>query len=164
MPRFAATIYKIGINPVVDPPNRALTAIFAQAGKSRGPIPVRGKLNGVEFIQTLVKYGGSWRVYINGPMLNASRLNVGDRATIEIEFDPTPRTTPMPNELAAAFRKDGHARKAFDDLSPSRQKEIMRYIGSLKTEDAINKNVQRIIAHLRGEKIDHVLTRERRER
>jgi len=97
-------------------------------------------------------------------MLNASGLNVGDRATIEIEFDPTPRTTPMPNELAAAFRKDGHARKAFDDLSPSRQKEIMRYIGSLKTEDAINKNVQRIIAHLRGEKIDHVLTRERRER
>jgi hypothetical protein len=162
MPRFLATIYKIGINPVIDPPGRALKAVFAQAGKSKGPIPVRGKINGMDFIQTLVKYGGLWRLYINGSMLKASGINVGDRVTIEIEFDPMPRTIPMPGELAAALRKDNRAREAFDDLPPSRQKEIMKYIGSLKTEDAIIKNVRRIIAHLRGKKINHVLTRERR--
>jgi hypothetical protein len=164
MPRFAATIYKIGINPVVDPPDTSLKAIFAQAGKSRGPIPVRGKLNDVKFMQTLVKYKGAWRLYINGPMLKASGLSVGDAATIEIEFDARPRMTPVPDELKAALHKDQQAREAFDDLPPSRQKEIMKYIGSLKTEDAISKNVRRIIAHLRGEKIDHVLTRPRRER
>ncbi len=164
MPRFAATIYKIGINPVVDPPDRALKSIFSKAGRSKGPITVRGKINGAEFLQTLVKYKGAWRLYINGPMLKASSLNVGDRAMIEIEFDPVPRTTPMPDDLAVAFLKDKRAREAFDDLPPSRQKEIMRYIGSLKTEEAIGKNVRRIIAHLIGEKIDHVLTRKRRER
>ncbi|MEO8043226.1 MAG: YdeI/OmpD-associated family protein [Acidobacteriota bacterium] len=164
MPRFFSTIYKIGINPVVDPPDRAMKSIFSHAGRAKGPIPVRGKLNGAEFVQTLVKYGGSWRLYINGPMLKASGLHVGDRAMIEIEFDPTLRTIPMPGELAAALRKDRQAREAFNGLPPSRQKEIMRYIGSLKTQVAISDNVGRIIAHLRGEKIDHVLTRSRRER
>ena len=44
--RFKANIYKIGINPVVDPPDKILRAIFTQAGKNKGPIPVRGRLNG----------------------------------------------------------------------------------------------------------------------
>jgi len=164
MPRFAATIYKIGINPVVDPPDTALEIIFSKAGRSRGPIPVRGTLNGTKFLQTLVRYGGAWRLYINGSMMKAADLSVGDRVMIEMEFDPEPRRVAMPSQLAAAFRKDGEAREAFDDLPPSRRKEIMRYIGSLKTEQAIEKNVRRIISHLRGEKIDHVLTRSKRGR
>jgi hypothetical protein len=162
MPRFSSSIYKLGINPVVDPPDGVMQSIFAVAKKSKGPIPVRGKLNGVEFSQTLVKYRGAWRLYINGRMLNASGLNVGDRAAIEIDFDPGPRNVPVPAELAVALRTDKAAREAFDNLSPSRQKEILRYIGSLKTEAAIAKNVDRIIGHLRGEETNHVLTNRRR--
>ncbi len=104
MVKFAATIYKIGINPVVDPPGKVLSALFAQAGKDKGPIPVCGHLNGAEFIQTLVKYRGVWRLYINGEMLKASGLNVGDTANVEIEFDPRPRQTPMPLKFAKALR------------------------------------------------------------
>src|SRR5215204_6244451 len=102
MPRFSKPIYKIGINPVVDPPEAILNTIFAQAGRSKGPIAVRGKLNGAEFIQTLVKFRGAWRLYINGPMLKESGLEVGDIAKVEIEFDPRPRKVSMPAALAAA--------------------------------------------------------------
>jgi len=164
MPRFSGSIYKLGINPVVDPPDRSMKIIFAEAGKSAGPIPVRGKLNGFEFEQTLVKYRGAWRLYINGPMLKASGLKVGDTAEIEIEFDPKPRKVPMPGALADAFRKNKMAGIAFDQLTPSRQKEILRYIGSLKTPESIDKNVSRMIRHLLGEETDHVLTRPRRSR
>lgn len=162
MPRFLNAIYKIGINPVVDPPDSVMKIIFAQAGRSRGPIAVCGKLNGAEFVQTLVKYKGAWRLYINGPMLKSSGLKVGDVAKINIEFDPKPRDVAMPPALADGLRKDKKARAAFDNLPPSRQKEILRYIGSLKTEASIDKNVGRVIGHLRGEKVDHVLTRPRR--
>jgi hypothetical protein len=62
MQKFSATIYKIGINPVVDPPDGVMTAIFAAAGRRKGPIPVRGRLNGAEFVQTLVRYRGAWRL------------------------------------------------------------------------------------------------------
>lgn len=164
MPRFSAAIYKIGINAVIDPPPAELEKLFRQAGRSKGAIPVCGRLNGAEFVQTLVKYDGTWRLYINGPMLKASGSNVGDRVQIEIEFDPRPRSTPMPEKLAAVLRKDVKAREAFGGLPPSRQKEIMRYIGSLKTAEAEARNIEKIIAHLRGDKVDHVLTRSKLRR
>ena len=154
MVRFSQVIFKIGINPVVDPPQVVLSRIFKQAGKSSGPIPVRGKINGAEFTQTLVKYRGAWRLYINGPMLKDSRTAVGDRIRIEIEFDPEPREVPMPAKLATAFRSNPSAKATFDLLAPSRRKEILRYIGSLKSAEAIEKNVERVLAQLSGSSED----------
>jgi hypothetical protein len=154
MIKFTATIYKIGINPVVDPPEKALQAIFRQAGRSKGPIPVRGKLKGVDFIQTLVKFKGAWRLYVNGPMLKDSRLSVGEVAKVEIEFDPRSREVALPSELESALSGDRKASAAFANLAPSRRKEISRYIGSLKSREAIEKNVKRVISHLRDEATD----------
>ena len=150
MPRFAATIYKLGINPVVDPPERILSSIFKQAGKSKGAIPVRGRLNGIEFVQTLVKYAGAWRLYINGPMLKESGTKVADEVRIEIEFDPRPRDVTIPKSLEIALRKDGRAKAALEKLPTSRRKEIFRYINSLKTQDAIEKNVEKVIRQLKA--------------
>jgi hypothetical protein len=163
MIRFKSKIFKVGINPVVDPPEHALNAIFDRAGRSKGPVPVRGTLNKEEFVQTLVKYKGAWRLYINGPMLKKSGLKVGDIATVEMDYDTRPRAVPVPDELEAGLRIDVQAKACFDALAPSRQKEILRYIGSLKSPAAIEKNVTRILAHLRGENVDHVLTRSRRK-
>lgn len=159
--KFSAEIYKISINPVVDPSDKVLSAIFRQAGKDKGPIPVRGTLNGAEFIQTLVKFQGSWRLYINGKMLADSGLAVGDRATIEIDFDPRPRKVPISSALAAALKNDKKAKTAFENLSTSRQKEIMRYLHLLKSEETVKKNVERVIKHLRDEPTDaqHALMR-----
>ena len=164
MIKFQSKIYKIGINAVVDPPGPVMKIIFAEASRSMGPIPVVGTLDGAQFIQTLVKYQGVWRLYINGPMLKASGLKIGDTANIQIEFDPRPRDVQMPPPLASAFQKNQKARAAFDKLTPSRQKEILRYIGSLKTQESIDENVSRILSHLRGEVVDHVLTRPKRSR
>lgn len=149
MPRFSATIHKIGINPVVDPPPEALEGVFEQANRSKGPIPVRGKLNGRPFMQTLVKFRGTWRLYINGPMLKESGLKVGDTAEIDLEYDPSPREVEMLDALVDAFSRDRFAREAFDRLTSSRQKEILRYLGSLKTEASLQKNVERVIQQLR---------------
>lgn len=151
MKKFSAEIFKIGINPVVDPPGDVLDAIFKQAGKSKGPIPVRGTVNGAGFIQTLVRYQGAWRLYINGEMLRASGAEIGDMVDIKIEFDPRPRETPMPQKLAKALKKDKTAKAAFESFSASRQNEISRYIANLKSEESIDRNVERIIKHLRGE-------------
>ncbi|PYS89991.1 MAG: hypothetical protein DMF62_06005 [Acidobacteria bacterium] len=148
--KFAAEIFKIGINPVVDPPADVLDAIFESAGRSKGPIPVRGKLNGAEFIQTLVKYDGRWRLYLNGEMLKASGLTAGDEANVEIEFDPRPREVKMPESLHVAFKNDIEARKAFAELPPAQQKEIFRYINALRTEESIARNVEKILEQLKG--------------
>lgn len=150
MVKFRSKIYVIGINPVVDPPERVLRSILAEAGKDKGPIPVRGTINGAEFVQTLVKYAGAWRLYINGIMLKDSGTALGERIEVEIEFDPRPRDVPMNVELAAALKANKTAKRAFESLAPSRQKEILRYIGSLKSTDTIAKNVDRVISQLSG--------------
>jgi len=148
MKSFSAKIQIIGINPYVLLPSYLLEYIFQKAGKVKGAIPVQLKINGEDFIQNLVKYSGKWRLYLNGPMRKAAGKDVGDSIEIQIDFDPRPRTTPIHPNLKKAFKENPTARKAFEKLSPSRQKEILRYINFLKSEESIDKNVQRAIAHL----------------
>lgn len=147
---FTAHIGIIGINPFVFLPEEALKTIFGQAGKEKGSIPVKGTINGKPYTQTLVKYGGAWRLYINTSMLKDSPQRIGETVAVTIAFDPQERTTPMPLQLAAALKENPPAQEVFEKLSPSRQKEIMRYINYLKNEKSINKNVAKAIRFLLG--------------
>lgn len=157
MQRFTAKIYKLGINPAVDPPEEVLSALFESAGKEKGPIPVRGKIDGAEFTQTLVKFQGGWRLYVNGEMMKASGTKVGDEIAVEIEFDPRPRDVPMPVRLRDALKFDKKAKIAFAELPPSRQKEIFRYINSLRTEESIARNIEKILQQLKGRIVEKPL-------
>jgi hypothetical protein len=148
---FRAKILIIGINPYVLLPTAVLNQVFDQAGKNKGPIPVRGKLNGKPFIQTLVKYSGQWRLYLNDPMRKAGRCEVGDVASVCVSFDPQPRTTPIPPRLKAAFKENKEAKTVFDKLAPHYQKEIKRYINGLKSADSVDRNVTKAIQHLLGQ-------------
>ena len=143
MNSFSAKILKIGINPYVGIPEDVLESIFEQAGKSKGPIPVRGTVNGNQFTQTLVKYQGIWRLYINGPMREAAGIDVGDQADIRLEVDPRPRTEPVHPKFTRALDRNRTAKIAFEKLVASRQKEILRYLNSLKTEESLDRNIEK---------------------
>ena len=147
---FSAKISVIGINPYVLVPQPVLKKIFIDAGKNKGPIPVKGTLNNKKFIQTLVKYSGRWRLYLNTPMRKAAGIDVGDVAVVKIEFDAKPRAISMHPKLLRALHTNKTAADAFGMLSPYRQKEIMRYINSLKSEDSVDRNVIKTILHLEG--------------
>jgi len=150
MQSFSAKILKIGINPYVLLPATVLEKLFEQARKNKGPIPVRGKLNGKDYIQTLVKYAGLWRLYLNTPMRKTAGIDVGDIANVEIEFDPVPRVISMDPQLAKELEQNKKAKAVFDKLPPYRQKEIIRYIASMKTEVSVMRNVEKIMQHLLG--------------
>ncbi|MEO8148257.1 MAG: YdeI/OmpD-associated family protein [Bacteroidia bacterium] len=150
MTSFSSLILKIGINPYVKVPSKVLNELFFQAGKSKGPIPVKGKLNGKPFIQHVVKYKGVWRLYLNTPMRKAAGIDVGDMAYVEIDFDNTPRIIPIHSKLADTLSKNKKAKETFEKLAPYRQKEIIRYVNSLKTEESVNRNIIKIMEHLTG--------------
>ena len=133
-------------------PEDVLEDIFQRAGKSKGAIPVKGKLNGKPFTQTLVKYSGAWRLYLNTPMRKAAGIDVGDTANVDLDFDSKSRIISEHPKLKAAFKKNKTAKKAFDLLPPSRQKEIMRYINHLKTDASVKKNISRVLQHLTNKK------------
>jgi hypothetical protein len=150
MKSFSAKIQIIGVNPYVLLPSTLLKYIFKKAGKDKGAIPIQLKIGGKDFIQNLVKYSGKWRLYLNTPMRNAAGKDVGDMIDIQIDFDPKPRTTSLHPKLKIAFKGNPNAKNAFGKLSPSRQKEILRYINFLKSEESVEKNIKRAIAHLTG--------------
>lgn len=150
MQKFNAIVEIIGINPFVFVPDEILQQLFADAKKEKGPIPVRGSVNGVKYIQTLVKFKGSWRLYINTLMLPKSPERIGESITVTIQFDPKDRTLKMHKGLVDALDKHKKARAVFETLTPSLQKEMNRYISTLKTEESIGRNLELAVGFLLG--------------
>jgi uncharacterized protein YdeI (YjbR/CyaY-like superfamily) len=56
----------------------------------------------------------------------------------------------MHPKLASALEENKKAKATFEKLAPYRQKEIIRYIGFLKAEESVNRNVEKVIKHLLG--------------
>lgn len=147
---FKARLEIIGINPFVFVPEEILAGIFEEAGRNKGPVPVCGSVNGEPYIQTLVKYSGYWRLYINTTMLRDSPRKIGEIIEVTIGFDPNDRTISPHPELLKALDESEEAREIFDGLTPSLQKEIVRYISFLKSEESVKTNVQKAIGFLLG--------------
>lgn len=147
---FTAKVDIIGINPFVFLPQEILQTIFKQAGKSKSPIPVGGTVNGKPYRQTLLKYAGEWRLYINLDMLDNSTKRIGEEIEISIQYDPKNRAIQANPKLVAALNKNPTAKQVFDTLQPSLQQEIIRYISFLKTEKSIDNNIKKAIDFLLG--------------
>lgn len=133
-------------------PPRILAALLKARGGGRRALPVVGTLNGTPFIQTIVPYAGAWRLYLNGPMLKATGLAVGDLARIEVAYDPKPRTIPLHPKFKRALAANPRAKRAFEALAPHARKEILRYLNNLKSDVTVTRNVGIVIGHLCGRK------------
>jgi len=150
MHQFKAKLELIGINPYVLVPDGILQAIFIKSGREKGPIPIKGSVNGIAYQQTLVKYSGAWRLYINTVMLPKSPSRIGEIIDVAVDFDPEDRSIQPHPKLVQALHENKEARIVFDSLPPSRQKEIVRYIANLKSEESIDKNIKKAINFLNG--------------
>lgn len=147
---FRAKLELIGVNPFVSVPGKILLAIFKQAGRDKGHIPIRGTVNSVPYKQTLVKFRGAWRMYINARMLKNSPRRIGEVIKVSAKFDPADRSIKLHPIFAKALKNNPTAQNKFNTLSPSRKHEIVRYISFLKTEESVNRNVIRAINFLSG--------------
>lgn len=147
---FKAKLELIGINPFVFVPDAILQQLFSDSGRNKGPIPICGTVNGKIYVQTLVKYQGSWRLYINTSMLTNSPKRIGELLEITVETDQSDRSIPLHPKLIQALQDNPDAKNVFDSLPPSRQKEIVRYLSFLKTEASVGRNVEKTIGFLLG--------------
>lgn len=100
--------------------------------------------------------GGSFYLYLNELVRRASDTKVGDLVQVEVEFDPTYRggpIHPLPRALARGLREDSQAMDNWQNLPPSRQKEIVRYLAGLKGDEARAENIRKALDVLRGRKL-----------
>lgn len=145
---FKAQLEIIGINPFVFVPDEILQVIFQQADRVKSPIPVCGTVNGLPYRQTLMKYQGHWRLYINLAMLENSPKRIGETITVSICFDPEKREVPMHPKLRQALDENPAAKQAFDQLIASKRLEILKYMSYLKTEASVERNVVKVMESL----------------
>ena len=154
MQRFKAKIRIVGVNPYVDVPGR-VSRSFAR----RGYVPVTVQVPGGKVGSTLVPVGGGkHRLYINGQMRRLARVDVGDTVSIGVELDERSRMPTMPAGLAAELAKRPRARKVWEELTPSRRKEILRYLNFAKRRETQDRNVAKVVAILRSAEKEGVLS------
>ncbi len=123
----------------------------------RRPLPVRVRVNARPEkpwrINLLPAGQGRFRLYLHGDLRRASGTKVGETVIVELEFDDAYQRGPihpLPSWFRAALDRNRRARQTWDDLIPSRRKEILRYFFRLKTADAQARNVRRAIHVLSG--------------
>lgn len=145
---FKAKIYKVGINPCVKVPLR-VTKIMEPV---KGYIRIKGKINDHAFEQTLVPVKGSnYRLFVNGPMLKGSKLTVGMTGRFELEQNVSKKPA-QDSTMSSDFRKqltDENVLYEFKNLTPYRQKEILRYLYYLKSTEARIRNMKKVINQLK---------------
>jgi hypothetical protein len=149
--RFSAVMLQRGINPFV-----LISAAQATELKPgwRKPMPVRVRINGkprTPWCINLMPVGnGSFYLYLRSDVRKASGTKVGRRVKLEIAFDSASHGGPgaLPDWFEAALAKDAEAKAAWMKLTPGRQKEIARYLASLKSPEARSPNLARALGVL----------------
>ncbi len=152
--RFRAVIKILGANPYV-----SVSAARARSIRPawRKPMPVLIRINGVPKkpwrINMMPKGDGSFYLYLHGNVRKASGTKVGDTVEVEIEFDTSYRNGPqhpMPASFRSMLNEDPIAKRAWTALPPSRKKEILRYFAALKSPEAQERNLARMMHILSG--------------
>jgi hypothetical protein len=156
MIRFRAPIAIRGINPYV--PVSAARAARLRSDW-RGPMPVRVQVNGKPDtpwrINLMPAGDGSFFLYLHETVRRASGTKVGDVVRIALDFDGEYRggpADPMPRWFSTALNRNPSAKKGWAALPPSRQKEILRTFGRLKSPEARNRNLEKALHVLSGGK------------
>ncbi len=152
--RFSAVIKLRGINPYV-----LVSAARARAIKPdwRKPLPVRVRVNDAPVkpvrVNMMPAGDGTFYLYLREEIRKASGTGLGDRVQVEVSFDEGYRNgpmDPMPSWFRAGLRKHRQAKAGWEALTPSRQKEILRYFAALKTDEARARNLERSLTFLSG--------------
>jgi hypothetical protein len=154
--RFTSIMKIRGANPYV-----LVSAARARIIKPdwRKPLPVLVRINGQPkkawHINMMSVGDGSFYLYLHGIVRKASGTKVGDRVNVELQFDKEYKNGPMhpmPDWFGAPLTKNKKAMQAWEALTGSRQKEILRYLSSLKSREAQARNITRALRVLSGTK------------
>lgn len=118
----------------------------------KGYIPIKGKIENHSFEQTLCPVKNEpYRLYVNGPMLKGANVKLGQTVKFIIEQAAKQKDSglPMPPVLKNKL-EENKLMDAFNKLTPSRKKEVLRYLNNIKTEETLIKNIDKIINVLQG--------------
>lgn len=151
---FQATIALRGINPYI------LVSAEQAAELAPGwrrPMPVLVQLNGRPTpawpINMMPVGDGSFYLYLHNQIRKPTQTALGDEVTVTLRFDTSYKAGPtdsMPEALATALSANAVAATNWEKLPPGRKKEVLRYLGRLRSSDVRQSNIGRLMFVLEG--------------
>jgi hypothetical protein len=153
--RFKSVIEIRGVNPYILI-NESRARTLQQGWHKPMPVSIRvnGKPDNPWHINMMPVGNGDFYLYLDGTVRKASHTKVDDPVTVEVTFDGAYRSGPLtdpPKWFEAALEKNPVAMQNWQNLSPSRQKEVVRYFVDLKSQEAQHRNLEKIMRILSGE-------------
>lgn len=145
MKRFTATLTPIrgGGHFVVVP------AEIADAAGLRYGARVRGKVNGVAYRSSLMKYSGTFHMGVHKATIAEAGAAPGDEVTVHIELDDQPLPTDtVPADLKRAIDAKAVARAAWQQLSPSHRREHVKHVTEAKKPETRARRIAATVAAL----------------
>lgn len=140
--RFRAEVTPFGPALAIDLPPDVLEFL---GGKR---VPVKVTINKATFETTTAVMQGRHVVGLSKERRALTGVEPGDVVTVTIARDDAPRQVPVPDDLAAALRRNRAAATRFDGLAPSHRKEWVRWIEEAKKPETRERRVTKTVEDL----------------
>jgi len=115
---------------------------------TKARVPVRVTIHGAEMQMSLAPMGGRHVLGFRRELAECAKIKVGDTVRVTIERDDAPRTVEAPPELAKALRTNAAAKRAWQALAPSHQREHAEAILSAKRPETRARRVEKAMEML----------------
>jgi hypothetical protein len=120
---------------------------------SRARVPVAGTINGFPFANSLMPEGdGRHSMMVSKTLREGAAASKGDLVSVIMDLDNAERKAVVPDELKAALRGAPLARRFFDQLSYSRQKEYADWVADAKRPETRSARIKEAISRLLAKK------------
>jgi hypothetical protein len=112
-------------------------------------IPVSVTINGTRYASTIATMRGEPKIPVSADIRSAAGIAAGDKITVDLERDDTPRTVDLPADLTDALRADPLMSDRFAALSNSNQRRHVLSITGARTAETRTRRIQRVLDELR---------------
>jgi hypothetical protein len=122
---------------------------------TRARVAVAGTINNQPFRNSLMPGGdGTHSMMVSKELQAGARASAGDLVAVVMDIDKAERKVEVPEEFRTALKRAPAAKKFFEQLSYSRQKEFTDWIAGAKRPETksarVGKSIERL---LRKEKL-----------
>lgn len=98
----------------------------------------------------LTRMGGKNLIGFSKAARAEAAVEIGEQVEVTIRVDTAERVVEIPPALADALDSDPAIRAAFENLAPSKRKEMARQVAEAKQEETRQRRLTKILDTLRG--------------
>jgi hypothetical protein len=122
--------------------------VVAALGTSKKPA-VKVTLNGYTYRSTVATMDGEFMLPVSAEVRAKAGVAAGDKLDVEVELDTEPREVIVPDDLAAALKREAKAKAFFEGLSYSNKRRIVMSIEEAKTAETRQRRIEKAVGNLR---------------